>query len=148
MIFVRVQCPIRFNFPCQGFRCFRLGQSEASKTRFGSTQAVRQTLHAQPSLLKGGLVEVAEAMYIHARTLQRRLQAEGFKFADLQAHAKYARACQMLSKKAVSMEIISVELGFSDRRAFTYAFKRWSGMSPSAYRARVLQAPSTALPHS
>lgn len=120
---------------------------EASKPHFASTEAVRQAFEGQSDLLKGGLDEVADAMGIHARTLQRRLQAEGFKFADLQAQAKYARARQMLSKKAISMEIISVELGFSDRRAFTYAFKRWSGISPSTYRARVLQSPVTALRH-
>lgn len=117
----------------------------ASQPRFASTESVRQTLETQPDLLKGGLEEVADALGIHARTLQRRLQAEGFKFADLLAQAKYARARQMLSRKAISMEIISVELGFSDRRAFTYAFKRWSGMSPSAYRSRVLQSSIAAL---
>ncbi|RZL03321.1 MAG: AraC family transcriptional regulator [Rubrivivax sp.] len=119
----------------------------ASQPRFASTESVRQALDAQADLLKGGLEEVAEAMGIHARTLQRRLQSEGFKFADLLAQAKYARARQMLSRKAISMEIISVELGFSDRRAFTYAFKRWSGMSPSAYRTQVLQTSMTPLRH-
>ncbi|CAH0350138.1 AraC family transcriptional regulator [Aquabacterium sp. CECT 9606] len=118
---------------------------EASKPHFASTEAVRQAFEGQPELLKGGLDEVAESLGIHARTLQRRLQAEGFKFADLQAQAKYARARQMLSKKAISMESISVELGFSDRRAFTYAFKRWSGISPSTYRTRVLQSSVTVL---
>lgn len=111
----------------------------ASQPRFATTESVRQALEAQSELLKGGLEEVAEAMGVHARTLQRRLQSEGFKFADLLAQAKYARARQMLSRKAISMEIISVELGFSDRRAFTYAFKRWSGISPSTYRGQVLQ---------
>lgn len=120
-------------------------EMEASKPHFASTEAVRQAFENQPELLKGGLDEVAEALGIHARTLQRRLQSEGFKFADLQAQAKYARARQMLSKKAISMEIISIELGFSDRRAFTYAFKRWSGTSPSTYRTRVLQSPVAAL---
>lgn len=119
----------------------------ASQPHFASTEAVRGVLEAQPELLKGGLEEVAESLGIHARTLQRRLQSEGFKFADLLAQAKYARARQMLSRKAISMEIISAELGFSDRRAFTYAFKRWSGTSPSVYRMRVLQTTVAALRH-
>jgi AraC-like DNA-binding protein len=118
---------------------------EASQAQFASTEAVRQILEAQPDLLKGGLDEVAVALGMHTRTLQRRLQAEGFRFADLQAQAKYARARQMLAKKAVSMEAISTELGFSDRRAFTYAFKRWSGASPSVYRSQVLQSTVAAL---
>lgn len=118
---------------------------EASQPQFASTEAVRHVLESEPGLLQGGLDEVAEVLGIHARTLQRRLQAEGFRFADLQAQAKYARARQMLAKKAVSMESISIELGFSDRRAFTYAFKRWSGTSPSAYREQLLLSSMTAL---
>jgi AraC-like DNA-binding protein len=43
----------------------------------------------------------------------------------------------MLRRRAISMESISEELGFSDRRAFTFAFKRWMGMSPSLYRTQV-----------
>jgi AraC-like DNA-binding protein len=118
---------------------------EANQPQFASTSAVRVVLESRPELLQGGLDEVAGVMGIHARTLQRRLQSEGFRFADLQAQAKYARARQMLTKKAISMETISAELGFSDRRAFTYAFKRWSGASPSAYRAQVLLSSVAAL---
>jgi AraC-like DNA-binding protein len=122
-------------------------QIEASQPRFASTSAVRMVLESRPELLQGGLDQVAEVLGVHARTLQRRLQAEGFRFADLQAQAKYARARQMLTKKAISMETISAELGFSDRRAFTYAFKRWAGVSPSTYRAQVLQSTVAALRH-
>lgn len=120
---------------------------EASQPRFASTSAVRLVLESRAELLQCGLDQVAEFMGVHARTLQRRLQAEGFRFADLQAQAKYARARKMLAKKAVSMETISAELGFSDRRAFTYAFKRWSGVSPSSYRAQVLLSSVAALRH-
>jgi len=34
----------------------------------------------------------------------------------------------------VSIDDISARLGFSDRRAFTAAFKRWEGETPSAWR--------------
>ncbi|RZI84452.1 MAG: AraC family transcriptional regulator [Rubrivivax sp.] len=118
---------------------------ESHLPQFASTESVRHVLESQPDLLRVGLDKVAEVLGIHARTLQRRLQAEGFRFADLQAQAKYARARQMLAKKAVSMEAISEELGFSDRRAFTYAFKRWAGSSPSAYRAQLLRSSMAAL---
>lgn len=95
---------------------------------------VRWALERRPELLRDGLEATAAALALHPRTLQRRLQAEGFKYVDIQSQAKCQRAQTMLRRRAISMESISLELGFSDRRAFTFAFKRWTGVSPSAYR--------------
>ncbi len=96
---------------------------------------VRWALERRPELLREGLEATAAALGLHPRTLQRRLQAENVKYVDLQSEAKCNRAQIMLRRRAISMESISAELGFSDRRAFTFAFKRWMGMSPSAYRS-------------
>jgi AraC-like DNA-binding protein len=102
---------------------------------------VRWALECRPELLREGLEATASAMGLHPRTLQRRLQAEGVKYVDVQSAAKCKRAQAMLRRRAISMESISTELGFSDRRAFTFAFKRWTGMSPSAYREQLSQSP-------
>ncbi len=98
---------------------------------------LRWTLERRPELLREGLEAAATAMGLHPRTLQRRLQAEGVKYVDIQSDAKRHRAQTMLRRRAISMEVISSELGFSDRRAFTYAFKRWTGLAPSVYRAQL-----------
>jgi AraC-like DNA-binding protein len=98
---------------------------------------VRWALERRPELLREGLEATAVALGLHPRTLQRRLQAENVKYVDLQSDAKCHRAQIMLRRRAISMESISAELGFSDRRAFTFAFKRWMGMSPSAYRSSI-----------
>jgi len=95
---------------------------------------VRWALERRPELLREGLDATAAALGLHPRTLQRRLQAEGVKYVVIQSAAKCRRAQTMLRRRAISMESISLELGFSDRRAFTFAFKRWTGLSPSAYR--------------
>ncbi len=102
---------------------------------------VRWALECRPELLREGLEATAAAMGLHPRTLQRRLQAEGVKYVDVQSAAKCKRAQAMLRRRAISMESISTELGFSDRRAFTFAFKRWTGMSPSVYREQLSQLP-------
>jgi AraC-like DNA-binding protein len=98
---------------------------------------VRWALERRPELLREGLEATAAALGLHPRTLQRRLQAEGMKYVDVQSQAKCQRALTMLRRRAISMESISTELGFSDRRAFTFAFKRWTGKSPSAYRSEM-----------
>ncbi|MBI2732845.1 MAG: AraC family transcriptional regulator ligand-binding domain-containing protein [Aquabacterium sp.] len=100
---------------------------------------VRWALERRPELLRDGLEATAAALSLHPRTLQRRLQAEGIKYVDIQSQAKCQRAQTMLKRRAISMESISMELGFSDRRAFTFAFKRWTGLSPSAYRDQLGQ---------
>ncbi len=113
---------------------------ELNPSPFASIEVVRRVLESHPSFLRGCLGDVARVLGMQSRTLQRRLQAEGARFADLQSQAKYARARQLLARRAVGMDAISAELGFSDRRAFTFAFKRWAGHSPSAYRTQVFQS--------
>ena len=115
---------------------------QSGQSPFACVEVVRLTLDSHPELLRGSLFDVAKVLGIHGRTLQRRLQAEGARFADLQAQAKYVRARQLLVKRALGLESISTELGFSDRRAFTFAFKRWAGHSPSVYRQQVTQSQS------
>lgn len=110
----------------------RLNQELGERRRL--VDEVRWALERRPELLREGLEVTAVALGLHPRTLQRRLQAEGFKYVDIQSDAKKHRAQIMLRRRAISMESISIELGFSDRRAFTFAFKRWTGMSPSSYR--------------
>ena len=95
---------------------------------------VRWAMERRPDLLRQGLDATAQALNLHPRTLQRRLQSEGVKYVDVQSLVKCHRAHMMLRRRAISMEVISAELGFSDRRAFTFAFKRWTGQSPSGYR--------------
>ena len=112
----------------------RLSQEGAERN---IVDEVRWALERRPELLREGLESTAAALGLHPRTLQRRLQAEGVKYVDIQSKAKCHRAQIMLRRRAISMESISEELGFSDRRAFTFAFKRWMGMSPSLYRTQV-----------
>lgn len=95
---------------------------------------IEQTLVADPRLLGQGIEQVAAALDLHPRTLQRRLQEQGEGFAELQSRVRYRLACEALRESSEGIESISERLGFSDRRSFTRAFERWSGVSPSAYR--------------
>jgi AraC-like DNA-binding protein len=77
---------------------------------------------------------VAERLGISVATLRRRLGAEGVSFRAIQRQAmnNYARARIL---EDVDIATIAEDLGFSDRRAFTRAFKEWNGHTPSGYRA-------------
>jgi len=103
---------------------------------------IEQTFAQRPELLGQGIERMAEALRLHHRTLQRRLQDEGQGYADLQAKARFRKAADWLHDPSLSIEAISERLGFSDRRSFTRAFSRWAGMSPSAFRSKPGKVPN------
>lgn len=79
--------------------------------------------------------EIAKAIDVPKRTLQRNLKIHGTSFSDLLAQEKFIRAKDKLINSSLKIEAISFQLGYSDPAHFTYAFYRWSGMSPSEFRS-------------
>ncbi|MDE2593079.1 MAG: AraC family transcriptional regulator ligand-binding domain-containing protein [Burkholderiales bacterium] len=102
--------------------------------RQGLAFEVEEHIGRDPALLELGIEDMAERMGMHARTLQRRLKEEDDSYLNVQARMRHRLACQWLRQGALSIDDISARLGFSDRRAFTAAFKRWEGVTPSAWR--------------
>jgi AraC-like DNA-binding protein len=104
--------------------------------RPGLVAAIEDAFVRRPELLGQGIEQMAAELKMHSRTLQRRLREEGQSYGDLQGRVRYRLALQMLEKPGEGIEDISERLGFSDRRSFTRAFKRWSGVSPRAFQDR------------
>lgn len=117
-------------------------QAEARIAQRMSQLALRSGIAGQlerlfldkPGFLSQGIEESAAVLGLHVRSLQRRLREEEQNFAELQARFRYRFACLLLRETRLDLEVISERLGFSERRAFTRAFRRWSGKSPSAWR--------------
>jgi AraC-like DNA-binding protein len=95
---------------------------------------VERAFFHDATLFAKSMVECAAALGLEVRTLQRRLKDEGQSFAELQARSRFRLACALLRDTSLDLEAISERLSFSDRRAFTRAFKRWAGLSPSTFR--------------
>lgn len=87
-----------------------------------------------PALLCQGIERMAERLDLHPRTLQRRLRDEGQAYTEIQAQCRLALAKVALQGPRCNIESLSNELGFADRHSFTRAFRRWTGLSPSAFR--------------
>jgi AraC-like DNA-binding protein len=101
--------------------------------------AVRAALNGAPLAQAGPprLAAVARAMAVSGRTLQARLQEEGVSFSDLVDELQRERALTMLAEPeptGLAMTTIAARVGFATPAALTRAVRRWTGMTPTAYR--------------
>ncbi len=96
---------------------------------------VRRVLRRQ--LLSGGtsMHQVAAELAMHRRTLDRRLQPCGVGFQALCDEVRHEVARQLLSDTSMPIIAIAQSLHFADASVLTRAFRRWSGMTPSRWRA-------------
>ncbi len=83
---------------------------------------------------KGSVEEVAERLELHRRTLNRRLQARGTSLHRLVEETRFEIARQLVEHTKMPLLEISATLGYADASAFTRAFRRWSGTTPSGCR--------------
>lgn len=83
------------------------------------------------------LEQVAQLFSMHRRTLNRRLEVRGITFRGLVDEVRYEIARQLLENTGMPVVQIAATLDYSDASAFTRAFRRWSGTTPTAWRARL-----------
>ena len=79
---------------------------------------------------------MAEQLHMSRRTLQRKLAEADLTFQKLVDDTRRDLAVRHLDDPRHSITDVTFLLGFSQQSAFTRAFKRWTGMSPSEYRAQ------------
>ena len=82
-----------------------------------------------------GYAEVAEALSMHARTLQRRLRDEGTTFEDIKDEVRRDMAQRYLAHPEVPLGQITALLDYSEQSALTRSCHRWFHTTPTALRA-------------
>lgn len=82
------------------------------------------------------LENLARAMRMSPRTLQRRLATHGLSFDALLASVRERLATALLQNGDLKLADVGGRLGYSDAAAFTRAFTRWTGCPPSEFRRR------------
>lgn len=78
--------------------------------------------------------DVAAALHVSVRTLQRRLEEAGTRFSAVLDEVRHRRATQLLSAPNRSVAEVAYLLGYTEPRAFHRSFRRWTGQTPSAWR--------------
>lgn len=99
----------------------------------------RQVLQVLAKRLQGGappLGEIASAMAMSARSLQRALREEDTSYQALLDHARRELALRHLATPEGSAAEVAFLLGFADASAFTRSFRRWTGSTPGVWRAQ------------
>lgn len=80
------------------------------------------------------LEQAATRLSLSRTSLQRALRDEGKSFQTLLDETRFALACRYLRDNDTPLAQIALNLGYSESAAFTRAFKRMSGQTPSDWR--------------
>jgi len=99
--------------------------------------SIRAQIEAQilPNLHEGSISmdKVAKDLAMSRQTLYRRLKDEGVTFAEIHGGLRQRMAMEYLGSQKVTVNETAYLLGFSEASSFVRAFKRWTGLSPTAY---------------
>ena len=77
---------------------------------------------------------VANQLHTSPQTLRRRLKEEGLTYQELKDQMRRDTALYFLEQGDLSIHEIAEKLGFSEPSTFHRAFKKWTGITPGAYR--------------
>jgi AraC-like DNA-binding protein len=102
----------------------------------GSTFAerVRELLLSRVIDAKPSLSDAARELGMTPRALRRRLEAEETSFAQVVDEARAELARRILSESSTTIQEAAYRMGFAEVSSFHRAFRRWTGMTPAAYR--------------
>ncbi|WP_026306772.1 helix-turn-helix domain-containing protein [Smaragdicoccus niigatensis] len=103
--------------------------------RVGVSGQVRSRLLHDPSHFPS-MESVADELHLDPRTLRRRLTEEGTSFRALVDDVRRTLAESLLADD-MTIDAIAVRLGYAETASLTHAFTRWTGMSPSRWRAHL-----------
>lgn len=97
-----------------------------------------RVLHLLGAKLKGevpSLATVASELAMSERSIQRALGEEDTSFRQLVDEVRKELALEHLGRPGASATDVAFLLGFSEPSAFTRAFRRWTGSSPTQFRS-------------
>jgi AraC-like DNA-binding protein len=107
----------------------------AASAPLASSTRVRAELVQRIGRDDVSVVKIAQALGVSKRSLQRALAAEGRPFQALVDDARRCLAETLLARPDLTIEAVAVLVGYAETRGFDRAFRRWTGKTPTAFRA-------------
>ena len=90
--------------------------------------------HADEEL---SLTKIAKAVNMNPNYLSEKFkQITGMRFVDYVAYARFKKACDVLRNSHLRISEIAFAVGFQSLSQFNRVFKRFSGESPTQFRAK------------
>ena len=105
--------------------------------RDDASQLRTKVENAIASVLPHGKVlveDIARSLGMSERTLARKLSDEGLNFTEILQNLRRDLAVRYLKDRKLHVSKIAWLLGFREVSAFTHAYKRWTGKTPSQMR--------------
>ncbi|MFA6297683.1 MAG: AraC family transcriptional regulator [Nocardioides sp.] len=87
-------------------------------------------------------VEVAATLHLSDRTLRHHLGMEGTSFRALREEVRERLAEELLVTGGLPVAEVARRLGYVEVSSFSQAFRRWKGIGPRAYLARLEARPA------
>ena len=128
--------------PNSSMQAFYIAQLDVEKTKYEqrsnmSFQARRIMYHKAKQGIFLNRDQLADLLSCSHRTLTRKLKREGVSFQKLLDAVRFSMAKQILYQSNKSTKQVANAIGMNDSAVFCRAFKKWSGMTPSEYRASI-----------
>ena len=132
-----------WQLPTQSADAFLHGTLKAMAAQLQLAQAGDSTLERalrvrlRDALAQGraDAARMAELLGVSERTLQRRLADIGHSFSDVVEAFRREEAGRLLATPGLHLVEVASRLGYSEQTSFTRAFRRWTGVTPGAWRA-------------
>jgi AraC-like DNA-binding protein len=100
----------------------------------GLPSRIRAVLAARHDLAP--ITVVAKQLRMSTRTLKRKLAEHHTTYSAIRDDLRRQRALLLLDNRDLSIGEIATKLGYSELPNFSRAFKKWTGLTPVAYRER------------
>ena len=97
---------------------------------------VRELLARESAPHRVAMNTVAQQLDMSLRSLHRRLAQEGRSYTAIVNEASAIVAKRLLTEERRTIQEVSFAMGFSSVSSFHRAFKRWTGTTPTQFRAR------------
>lgn len=98
------------------------------------TDRVRRALNSTLSSTRGSKQAIAALLFLHPRTLQRKLAAEGTLFDEIRDEVRQQTALHFLRNTAIPLAQLASLLGLADQTVLTRSCRRWFGDTPLRVR--------------